>query len=399
MVRRRDTVNEGGVLKVVQRAEPFCSASTPIKKARALAKDWVQKRELVRPARPDFNVTMDHFFVSVFKPYIVARRRRSTAEGYDDAWQAHFALRPHIAGKLMTDVRTSDVYGWLSEIAATDRNKKGELLKKRTMQHLKALISGIFTLAKSFGYYNAEHPVTDAVLPDAPPGAETKAYSLEEILGMLSVLPEPARSMAATAAFVGVRRGELMGLEWSDYGNGELRVLRSIVEGTTEETKTPASKSAVPLLPSLEIVLDAHRKRDGNPATGPIFRTSIGTPLDPNNVLNRQILPVLNRCATCKRPKDEHTDEVAHNYVRDESMPRWHGWHGFRRGLATNLYQLGVKDKTVQAILRHANVATTATYYIKPVSEASVRAMAALDSVLCSTCALESISMADSTTQ
>jgi integrase len=33
-----------------------------------------------------------------------------------------------------------------------------------------------------------------------------------------------------------------------------------------------------------------------------------------------------------------------------------HGWHAFRRGLATNLHQLGVSDKIIQRILRHANV-------------------------------------------
>jgi len=85
--------------------------------------------------------------------------------------------------------------------------------------------------------------------------------------------------------------------------------------------------------------------------------------MDPNNVLNRQILPVLNRCAPCKRPKDEHTAEVAHKYDRDESLRHWQGCHAFRRGLATNWNRLGVSDKTVQAILRHANVATTQTYY------------------------------------
>ena len=31
----------------------------------------------------------------------------------------------------------------------------------------------------------------------------------------------------------------------------------------------------------------------------------------------------------------------------------WHGGHAFRRGLATNLNRLGVRDKTIQAILRH----------------------------------------------
>jgi integrase len=228
---------------------------------------------------------------------------------------------------------------------------------------------------------------------------QTYAYSLEEISAMLSVLAEPARTMVATAAFEGLRRSELMGLVWEGYGNGELRILRSIVEGRVEDCKTDTSKSSVPLVPLLERALDAHRERDGNPATGPIFRTSIGTPMDPNNVLNRQILPALNRCATCKRPKDEHTAEVAQEYARDEAMPRWQGWHAFRRGLGTKLNHLGVNEKTIQAILRHANVSTTQTYYIKPVGADSVRAMAALDTVLCSTCALDSVSMEDTKTQ
>jgi integrase len=36
-----------------------------------------------------------------------------------------------------------------------------------------------------------------------------------------------------------------------------------------------------------------------------------------------------------------------------------------RRGLGSNLYCLGVPDIVIQRILRHANVSTTATYYIK----------------------------------
>ena len=44
----------------------------------------------------------------------------------------------------------------------------------------------------------------------------------------------------------------------------------------------------------------------------------------------------------------------------------WHGWHAFRRGLATNLNRLGVSDKISQRILRHADVAITQAAYIKP---------------------------------
>ena len=43
----------------------------------------------------------------------------------------------------------------------------------------------------------------------------------------------------------------------------------------------------------------------------------------------------------------------------------WKGWHGFRRGLATNLFDLGVHPKLIAAILRHSDVATTMKHYIK----------------------------------
>jgi integrase len=43
----------------------------------------------------------------------------------------------------------------------------------------------------------------------------------------------------------------------------------------------------------------------------------------------------------------------------------WHGWHGFRRGLASNLNRLGVDDSVIQRILRHSTVATTQNHYIK----------------------------------
>ncbi len=63
---------------------------------------------------------------------------------------------------------------------------------------------------------------------------------------------------------------------------------------------------------------------------------------------------------------------------QDKALRTWHGWHAFRRGLATNLYQLGVKDKDIQAILRHSNVGLTMNVYVKSVAESQVNAMDAL---------------------
>jgi integrase len=57
----------------------------------------------------------------------------------------------------------------------------------------------------------------------------------------------------------------------------------------------------------------------------------------------------------------------------------WHGWHAFRRGLATNLHTLGVDDKTIQAILRHSNIGLTINLYVKSVNESQVNALNALN--------------------
>jgi len=61
-----------------------------------------------------------------------------------------------------------------------------------------------------------------------------------------------------------------------------------------------------------------------------------------------------------------------------KAMRRWHGWHAFRRDLATNLHALGMDDKTIQAILRHSNVGLTMNVYVKSVNASQVNAMDAL---------------------
>jgi len=48
-----------------------------------------------------------------------------------------------------------------------------------------------------------------------------------------------------------------------------------------------------------------------------------------------------------------------------EAGSRWTGFHGARRGLASNLFALGVEPGVVQRILRHSSLAVTMTHYVK----------------------------------
>lgn len=142
-------------------------------------------------------------------------------------WDKHFASRPHLTRKLLCDVRTADIYAWLSEIVATDRTEKNGLLGSATVKRLTSLLSGVFTHAVNLGYLNGVNPVVGAMLPAAAPPTEPPAYSLEEIRAMIAALPDQtSRVMLATAAFTGLSRSEIRGLEWKAIQGQELHVLR-----------------------------------------------------------------------------------------------------------------------------------------------------------------------------
>jgi integrase len=205
------------------------------------------------------------------------------------------------------------------------------------------VISAIFKLAKQQDYFEGENPAKDtATNPSAPEPEETYAYSLEEINSILLHIPEPAATAFAVAAFSGLRSGEIEGLRWEDYRDGEIQVSRSIWNGHATAPKTRKSLAPVPVIRHLADRLEMHRLRSKNAQTGPMFATGKGTPQNMNNLLGRLILPALRKAGI-----------------------EWHGWHACRRGLGSNLYSLGVPDMVIQRILRHANVSTTTGYYIK----------------------------------
>ena len=97
--------------------------------------------------------------------------------------------------------------------------------------------------------------------------------------------------------------------------------------------------------------------------------------------MRRVILPALDVCGYCSKTKGEHTAE-GHKYERHDVLPKWHGWHAFRRGLASVLYGLGADDLTVQRILRLSKVTVTREHYIKTPDEKAQAAMQKLETAL-----------------
>jgi integrase len=315
-------------------------------------------------------VTLGDFVERVYLPWIGQHKRPSTTKSYRDIWEEH--LKPLAERVWLRDTRTFHVQSWLDQIGQGT-------LSRNTLKHIKSVVSAISTLAKQQDYFQTENPARDtAINPKAAEAQETYAYSLDEIMSILVLLPEPAATAFAVAAFMGLRHGEIQGLLWENYRDGEMYVSRSIWNGRVTEPKTRKGRAPVPVIRQLADRLEMHRLRSGNPQAGPIFANAVGKPLALSSAVNRVILPALNRCEICRKSESDHR-KADHAYKRDGSIPEWRGWHAARRGLGSNLYRLGVPDMVIQRILRHANVGTTATYYIKTAADDVRTAMTKLE--------------------
>ncbi len=289
-------------------------------------------------------------------------------------------------GLRLRDITTADLQVMFEQIAVKTK------LSKESLKHLKHFLSGTFRRAILTGVIpkGFANPVREVQLPDARERQETHAYSLEEVQRMLAVLPEPSRTAVAVAAFTGLRRSEIRGLRWEDYGevvwdDGEkglaLRIVRSNWNGIETKPKTSKSEGYVPVISLLSKFLEQHRLRSGNPSSGPIFRNEAGNAGGLSNMLGRQILPAVEHCADCGGKKADHPVKAGHPF-RLRTPHSWRGWHAFRRGVATNLHRLGVPDKVIKRILRHADVSVTQKCYIKTLDSDAVSAMRAMEASL-----------------
>lgn len=299
---------------------------------------------------PESSMTLQQYVEDYYLPYVQEQKRLSTYKGYWYMWSRHLKKRGSI---VLRDFRTVDGESMLRDIAKT------EDINRTTLAHIKSFLSGVFRYARRQGVLNTrENPMRDVVVPRARPSDETQAYSLEDILKMLVVLPEPAATVVATAAFTGARRGEIRGMLWENYRDDEIRITQSVFGSRVDEPKTNKGRAPVPVIAALAKYLDKHRATSGDPATGLIFKSKTGSSMDLAQLARFVIRPAL---------KDTGVE--------------WHGWHAFRRGLATNLYRLGAPDKTIQAILRHTDVSTTLRAYVKSVPADATAAMKAFEAL------------------
>ncbi|UFN94272.1 tyrosine-type recombinase/integrase [Micromonospora aurantiaca] len=198
-----------------------------------------------------------------------------------------------------------------------------------------------------------------------------KGLSVDQVRKILAVSSgHRLHVLYVVAATMGLRRGELVGLRWSDVNldEGTLRVQQTVqrVAGTLHilDAKTEDSEAVLPLPEVTWLSLMEHQERQQAERAGLaevwedhdlVFPSERGTPMEPTN--------------------------LSRSFARLRETAGLPGvrLHDLRHTVVSLLMELGVPPHVVQAIARHADVKVTLKVYAHANLDAMRQALGKLD--------------------
>jgi integrase len=382
---REDVLEDGKVVRK-QRSAKLADVCERFRTESDVRPLLVEKLRPINEGRtsPESTLSVSDFVEKYYLPFVEENYKPSTLAGYRSTWEMYIASR--LEKVILRDFRTVNAAILLADIHRTHN------LGRTTLNHIKTLLSGVFTYAKNQGVLDGINPIRDAMIPKkAAAPEETHATTPDEVLSIMAALKEAgeqkARAAVALVFFTGLRPGEARGVCWEDFDGKKLTVRQSVWHTHTTAPKTKSSAKPVPVIEPLQSILVALRESDGDPTSGPILRGPSGKPLDLHNLANRVVIPTLKRCLVCQQSESDH-GKADHDYRLNESLPKWYGWYALRRGVATAVTVLSKDSLAAKGLLRHSSVSTTERHYIKNVPSVTLDAMKLLES-LCNDNAIE----------
>ncbi len=252
---------------------------------------------------------------------------------------------------------------------------KPQMLSGQTILHYHRLISVILQTAVEWQYIPA-----NAAERVKPPKAEnTEAVYLDDkqavrLLELMEDQPIYYRTAVTVLLFTGMRRGELMGLHWSDidFENNVICIERSLqylpeTGVYVSDTKTKSSrrtiKAPTTALHSLKLYRAWQKKlflSIGQPweESGQVFVTQNGAPMHPDTLTS-----------------------WFGSFIKTTDLPQIH-IHSLRHTNATLQIANGVAVTTVAGTLGHSTANTTTKVYAHAIQSAAAASAEMMDNLL-----------------
>ena len=286
-------------------------------------------------------------FIDMWRSEHVATQdlKAATIRAYDSVIDRH--LLPAFGNQRIDRITAESIRRFFKEKQEATSKKINRPLSKKTLVNTLRLLNSIFNFAMTIELL-VKNPCTGIKLPRAPK-REMDFLRPEEVRAFLAAFTdEEMRCFFTTAVMTGMRRGELLGLQWDDidYRASVIRIRRSIANGQIQLPKTDKSRRAIQVGPALLQALRAHKLRTGGRSSF-VFTTKGGTLIDPDNMVKRVFEPTL-RAAGIER------------HIR---------FHDLRHSFASILINEGANLKFVSEQLGHASIVITLDRYSHLIAE------------------------------
>lgn len=307
-----------------------------------------------------------------------------TVETYSEYWltNASSTLRP----------ATLSNYGWVLRkyIIPTVGDVR---LERLTPAHVRKLHGAVQSVGVSARTIQLTHAVLRSMLSEAvreevisrnvgtlvrPPRlekSERRPWSAEDVARFRTIsIGHRLHTLFELAYSVGLRRGELLGLRWSDVDlDGHLLHVRQTMQRLGSDhgrvfgpPKSARSRRSVPVPDSVARSLQLHRASqsaelrvtDRSNELDLVFTTSVGTPIEPSNLR-----------------RDFESLIVA------AGVPRIR-FHDLRHTCASLLFDRGVPPRVVMDLLGHSTLSITTDLYAHVMPTTLANAASAMDDLL-----------------
>ena len=281
-----------------------------------------------------------------YENYAKIKMRPSTYLTYHGYIENH--IKPQLGKIPLNDLTTLHLQQFYKKLLAEGRVERIEAQKQpkglsaKTVRNIHQIIAYALKLAVEQRLI-AHNPADGCALPKA----ERKEMQTLPVEQLTSFLREAKDSGVFALYYIdlttGLRRGELLGLKWSDIDleKGDLRVQRQIgrIDGKIIEMplKTKNAYRTLPLSADAISVLKIQKCKVGN--SDWVFPSPTGGPMSPDSVLH-----------------------MLHRVLKRAGLPKVR-FHDLRHTFATLALQNGVHVKPVSSMLGHYDAGFTLRTY------------------------------------
>jgi integrase len=267
---------------------------------------------------------------------------QDTYDGYLRKW-----ILPRWRSYRLSEVKAVAVEQWLKTLSF----ENGDPLARGSKAKIRNIMSALYSHAIRWEWAT-RNPIA-SVRQSAQRQSVPAVLTVDELVKLLSAIPEPFRTAVFLDGASGLRVGELLGLKWEDvdFKKNVIYIRRSIVKQKIGPPKTEASQKPIPLNSELAKALRLWKMRTTyNRPDDWVYASPAknGTqPYWPKSIYRIYIKRAADKIGLQKRI----------------------GWHTFRHTFGTILNANGENPKVIQELLRHATLKVTMDTYVQAVSD------------------------------